>query len=85
MEILELADIISLRKMYSCSVLYKENKIFVEDMKKSELNYSEFYTNYLMANKPCLIKSITADWYSQVKWVCGNKPNFIYLKRKYGL
>ncbi|XP_073986608.1 jumonji domain containing 4 [Rhodnius prolixus] len=84
MEILELADIISLRKMYSCSVLYKENKIFVEDMKKSELNYSEFYTNYLMANKPCLIKSITADWYSQVKWVCGNKPNFIYLKRKYG-
>lgn len=51
---------------------------------KCNITYNDFYANYLFTNQPCLMKSLTNDWFCQRQWVELNRPNFYYLKQQFG-
>lgn len=60
-----------------------ETERFVQ-LDGQQLSYQHFFREYLRPNRPCLLKNVTQDWVAQKRWVKDGKPNFSYLKEKYG-
>lgn len=48
------------------------------------LSYNNFFKTYIFQNLPCKIENISNSWECSKYWVEQNKPNFDYLKNKYG-
>ncbi|XP_061163826.1 2-oxoglutarate and iron-dependent oxygenase JMJD4-like [Saccostrea echinata] len=49
-------------------------------------SYSEFFENYLLRNRPCILSSLNTDtWNSRTDWTLPNgQPNFEFLREKFG-
>ncbi|CAH1388362.1 unnamed protein product [Nezara viridula] len=56
----------------------------IKTLNYEEVVYSDFYSNYLHQNVPCIIKNITSDWECQKMWVRTNTPNLEYLETNFG-
>lgn len=50
----------------------------------TDIPYVEFFNNYLLLNKPCIIKNVTKDWLASKKWIKNDKLNLNYLLENYG-
>ncbi|GIY00346.1 2-oxoglutarate and iron-dependent oxygenase JMJD4 [Caerostris darwini] len=52
----------------------------------SNISYECFFTNYMKANKPCILSSsFTENWKSRSEWITSDgKPNFIFLEKEFG-
>ncbi|XP_014259233.1 jmjC domain-containing protein 4 [Cimex lectularius] len=82
MKILELRDS---RPMDSSSESGSEDELGpINELNVKDVDYAEFYVNYLLNNRPCLIKSVSKDWPAQKKWVKHGKPDFEYIEQNYG-
>lgn len=52
-------------------------------LNKTQLSYDDFFQNFMLQNKPCIIKNITEDWNSTKCWVTNNCINFDHLRTQY--
>lgn len=50
---------------------------------KSNLCYEDFFRNYMITNRPCIIEGVGDTWESTQKWVVKGAPNIDYLNEKY--
>lgn len=66
---------------------------YAVDYVEEEISYDEFYSKYLLLNRPCVLgKWATKKWKSIRLWtscsteeaVSVNCPNFLYLKETFG-
>lgn len=49
------------------------------------ISYEDFFTNYLSANKPCIIVLKDVEfWKSRKHWAANEKPNFVFLEKEFG-
>lgn len=48
------------------------------------LNYHDFFQDYIVLNKPCIIKNIANNWESHKLWHKERKINYNYLRERYG-
>ncbi|XP_072116150.1 2-oxoglutarate and iron-dependent oxygenase JMJD4 isoform X2 [Mobula birostris] len=55
-------------------------------LRKHDLNYSEFFRDFLLPNYPCVLSpEFTADWGSRQQWVKGDgSPDFEHLLKHFG-
>lgn len=52
----------------------------------SLVTYNEFFSKYLLANKPCIVDSqVTKDWPCRWEWVQDGAPNFNALRTLFGM
>ena len=55
------------------------------DYIEKPITYQEFFTEYLLGNKPCVLGSwATNNWRSRAEWVKNNEPILDYLVEKCG-
>ena len=55
------------------------------DYIEEPITYQNFFTEYLLRNKPCVLGSWATDsWKSRAEWVKNNEPNLDYLVEKFG-
>ena len=46
-----------------------------------EIEYSDFFCNFLLPNRPCLFSSeFTRDWASRTDWVTGGEPELSFIE-----
>lgn len=53
-------------------------------LNKNDLTYDDFFRNFMIQNKPCIIKNITEKWSCANFWITGTDINFDYLREQYG-
>lgn len=61
----------------------KNNVKGIPLLTKQNLTYDDFFQNYMLENKCCVIQHITDEWESSNFWVKGD-INFEYLRGRYG-
>ena len=55
------------------------------DYIEKPITYQEFFTEYLLRNKPCVFGSwATNNWRSRAEWVKNSEPNLEYLVEEFG-
>ena len=61
------------------------NNIDQIDYIEKPITYQDFFTEYLLRNKPCVLGSwATNNWKSRAEWVKNNELNLDYLVEKFG-
>ncbi|XP_033228054.1 2-oxoglutarate and iron-dependent oxygenase JMJD4 isoform X2 [Belonocnema kinseyi] len=59
--------------------------VFDSSINIDEISYNDFFSNYLIANKPCIIQSnATKNWPCKKDWIQNGAPNFTLLKQLFG-
>lgn len=53
-------------------------------LNQNDLTYDQFFQNFMLLNKPCIIKNVTSEWNSSKFWINENDINFNYLREQYG-
>ncbi|CAG9853749.1 unnamed protein product [Phyllotreta striolata] len=56
----------------------------LEVLDAKDVSYNYFFQNFMLPNKPCVIKSISEDWNCPKDWIENDKINIKYLGQHYG-
>lgn len=77
-------SVLEINSVYSRINQYDYDKIQeIEKVSHTELNYNEFFSNYMLTNRPLIIAGIATDWHCSRHWIeSSNTVNFTYLKQK---
>lgn len=68
-----------------CEEFQYEHSVNKSIDRLKNISYETFFSNYLDANKPCIISLTDVEcWQSSLEWVANKKPNFEYLKQNFG-
>lgn len=55
----------------------------IERLSHNGLSYDEFFSNYMLSNRPVIIEGIATDWHCSRHWInSSNTLNFAYLKQQ---
>lgn len=77
-----MADILDLnRNDYKLCFKASENDLVPRI--ENNLSYSEFFENYLLCNRPCIIKNLSDDWGAR-KWIKNDNLDVDYFRKNYG-
>lgn len=51
---------------------------------EGNVSYDYFFENFLLCNRPCIIKNVSNDWEASKNWVKNNSLNVDYFNETYG-
>lgn len=58
----------------------------IERIEESKVTYNDFFSKYLICNKPCIVNSqATENWACRRDWVLNDAPNFEVLRTLFGM
>lgn len=80
-----MADIIEIAD-YNVSVSTNSKEIEPELSESCSITYGQFFTNFLLENRPCVFQSdITREWRCRREWNMNGAPNFEILLELFGM
>ncbi|CAB3250266.1 unnamed protein product [Arctia plantaginis] len=63
---------------------YSNCIITESNIKYNNMKFEDFFKNFMIRNRPCLIRNVTSDWQCAKKWVENDHINYNYIKSAYG-